>query len=680
LAGRNIGSAMFRRNYLTSFIRSLAILLFLILICIFTVNKIHDFDIWYHLSAGKYIVQNQRIPSQDFFSYTAVNHLWIDLHWLFQVLLFTVYENLGVNGLTLLNSIIIIFAFIFLSQVHYRKDNFNTVLSICLLVILSGHGRFMVRPEIFSLLFIALYLFVLYEYKYENRNHTIWLLPILQLLWVNMQGLFILGLVLIYGYLFGELICWKIKLPFQWNNEFTIKEKKYWKLLLVGILSLVVCFINPYGFKGALFPFTLFSNIGTKTNIFAQTIHEFQRPFAIQGWNLKIFFYKILLFTSFFTCFLNIIRLDLSHFMIYCSFLYLSTLAVRNITLFGFVAAPLMVANLKDFFRTRRLSISNSNTWKNLGGLILSILIVFIIVGVSRAKSYREKIGFGIMSLHYPKKMCDFMEENKIFGNIFNEQAIGGYLIWRLYPRNRVFIDGRLEVYGKNINALYQEVFRDYSLWNRLIEPYKINCVALAYRLNFPKEFLHKLDEDKEWNPIYVDEVALLFLRNIPRNNTIIRKVTEEFKTPYFHHFRAELFKELELKNWAIREYQKIIRFEPDDIPAHNNLGTLYIEKGDNEKALKEFEEVLRINPNLVAAINNLGIVYRELERYEEAVNVYKRGLEISPQTPQLHFNLGVTYEKMGQFDKSVTEYQKTLTIDPNYAEARKRMEKLMKF
>ena len=675
-------------------IRRITIFFLFAFIFALTCHVLTDFDIWWHLRAGKYIVENHHILKEDIFSYTAEGRPWIDLHWLFQVVSFSIYDILGVNGLIILNVIVSLIAFIFLFRIGYTKGNFVISVACFILGVVAASNRFVSRPEIFTLLFVAIYLFVLHRYKYENRNY-IWTLPILQVLWVNMHALSIIGIGIVFAYLLGEAVSWKAGLPFVKSGEFTIKGRRYYKLLLVGVLMVLACFINPYGFKGVLFPFVLFTRIGTSTNIYAQSIIEFQRTFSVHPVPYDIFYYKILLLLSVITFLVNIKRTDLSKILIYTAFLYLSLLARRNVAIFVLAATPFMVSNVNETLSSlklrerAKLKLLPTTVLKRWTAVALCLFMVFSIWNVASNRFYlRMRIpaswGFGVNELFYPRRACDFVEENGISGPIFNNLGAGGYLIWRFYPSRKVFIDGRLEVYDTTHYALYQRTLSDEEVWKQVVNHYDINCVILSHILPGISDMIRRLSSDKNWKLIYYDDVAAVFLRNLPRNQRIIQMGQQDSTlsdggTYFSCLYRGDFFSTIGLSERAIKEYEKAIELYPRCVVAHNNLGNLYLAKGWYEKALKEFKQALKENKGFVEVYNNIGLAYLNLGKYEEAIAAYRKALKISPQTPQLHLNLGAVYEEQGLIEEAIEEYRKALALKPNYEKARKNIEDLLK-
>jgi len=221
-------------------------------------------DIWWHLRTGDLIRAEGTVPRTDWYTYTVPDHEWVDLHWGFQVAASWLYERAEVNGLILAKCAISTLAVGLL--ITSRKRSWPLwVMALAWLpgLVLLG-GRMYVRPETVSLLFIAGYLAILF--RWQRWPWLGLLLPVLQALWVNVQGLFIFG-----PFFVGLALVDAAIRP----NAFAPERRRWWKIALtVAVLTGLACLVNPYGFRGALFPITdlLFGTMSH--DIFKQEIAE----------------------------------------------------------------------------------------------------------------------------------------------------------------------------------------------------------------------------------------------------------------------------------------------------------------------------------------------------------------------------------------------------------------------
>jgi hypothetical protein len=111
---------------------------------------------------------------------------------------------------------------------------------------------------------------------------------------------------------------------------------------------------------------------------------------------------------------------------------------------------------------------------------------------------------------NFPKKAVDFLITHPEKGNLFNKYCWGGYLIWR---GRKVFIDGRLDVYGEEFMREYIQVEKGKKNWKKILEKYKIK-VILWPRGGFLPTLLK---ESSEWQIIYEDEIAIIFQKNLTK-------------------------------------------------------------------------------------------------------------------------------------------------------------------
>ena len=131
--------------------------------------------------------------------------------------------------------------------------------------------RFGPRPEMFSFLLIAAFLGVLL--RVDGRPELAWVLPALQVFWVNVHALFVLGPVIMACYLADRLIR-----GFKGGIDGPAGRAWWRHVGPAGVLLMLACLLNPYGVQGALFPGQLFGKIASVSNPYKTYIAEFMSP------------------------------------------------------------------------------------------------------------------------------------------------------------------------------------------------------------------------------------------------------------------------------------------------------------------------------------------------------------------------------------------------------------------
>ena len=117
-------------------------------------------------------------------------------------------------------------------------------------------------------------------------------------------------------------------------------------------------------------------------------------------------------------------------------------------------------------------------------------------------------------------------------------------------------------------------------------------------------------------------------------------------------------------------DYKKIIKAQPQNIIANNNLASLKNIKKNYKTSLHILENVLKINPNYVDALNNKGIALMGLKHFDEALNVYNKILEIKPDFLNATNNIANCFKLIGNYEDAIEYYQRAIKIKPDYIEA----------
>ena len=228
------------------------VVFFLGLTFLLGVFPLNDTDFWWHLRTGDLIRQTGRWPRTDWYTFGAAGHPWIDLHWGFQVGLSWLYSLGGVDATNLAKCVVTTAAVaILLSSRRSSWPLWVMTLAWLPALLLLG-GRMYVRPETMTLLYLAIDLAILF--RIDLRPRLAWGLPIVQVFWVNTQGLFVLGPIVIGMALVDATTR---------RGAFSPERKAWWGTILAATLATgVACLANPYGIFGALFPLQLMETMG----------------------------------------------------------------------------------------------------------------------------------------------------------------------------------------------------------------------------------------------------------------------------------------------------------------------------------------------------------------------------------------------------------------------------------
>jgi hypothetical protein len=496
-------------------IPSIADLFFVILLVVLSFNLgqflLGDCDTGYHVRAGEYILETLSIPRMDMFSFLDPPPAWTAHEWLSEIIMALAHDALGLTG------IVIFFAFI-LSTTYYlhfkflQKESNHILLltGMALLVIASSVIHFLARPHLFSLLFVVIWYFVLDSYQYRNRNY-LYFLPLLMVIWVNLHGAFIIGFVLLGTYFIGNIIYYFFNKDVK-KDTHTSKAKAFF---VVGIVCLAASLINPYGYHILLFPFDFVTN-----QYILAHVREFQ---AANFQDFHVYKYLFLIMLA--VLMTSRLRLNLIELILVLGFTCMSLYSARNIPMFTIILAPILIRRLDDMTRqsnNRLISFLNNRssnfmeTERKTKGFLWPALALCLVIFVAAAGGVKHSFDPEVK----PVAAVEFLKNEHITGNMFNDDEIGDYIIYAAYPQYRVFFDGRNDMYGLEHMQDYLRVLRLGYEWQDVLEKYDIQWIFF----NADSLLSRYLLEREDWHLIYADQVAHIYVRDIPEYEYLIEK------------------------------------------------------------------------------------------------------------------------------------------------------------
>ena len=450
-------------------------------------------DIWLHLKTGEIIFSERAIPHHDIYSFTAFGNTWICHSWLSQLTLFLIHRHFSTGGLIAFILALTIATVCFCFAVCRLRRVSETVSSFLLLLMaFSNWTMFIARPHLFSYLFLSIYLYILEGYRLRKKN-LIFFIPVLQIFWCNLHA----------GSLLGILILIIYALALQFERKTFDKQ-----IIFITFLSVIASLINPNGFHLYTYVMGL-----SRSNVFSSLIYEWRSPFsALWVDYIFVYFFSEWFFITIFALLMKLKRKAWLDSILICLFLYLSSRAVRHIALAMIFLLPTIGGEITNFIRycRERWDIALLGT---VTKLVFSLCLLYMtfhiaIYGLSSKKGSKAcKIGMK-MGWDMPEKAVDYLLENNLPGEIFNSYDYGAYLIYRLYPERKVYIDGRIAMYGEK---LAKELFglSDVKM-DEILEKYGINTALISYR--DPKR-LHIYFMKRDFAPVYSDKYVRIYTR-----------------------------------------------------------------------------------------------------------------------------------------------------------------------
>lgn len=476
-----------------------------------------DGDVWWHLAAGREMVAARSLLFSDPFSLSAAGRPWIDVHWLFQLAVFAVYSRAGLLGLVLTKCALIGTGAVLASLAlpggrSWARPLFATLLFASLF---AARSLLLVRPVIGSLVLLAAYGLLLERFRQRGRAWPLVLLPLLQVIWANLQGLSALGPALVGAYALGA----GVAALFDGRSPWLARElgrglsKSRYVGLLAGAFSacLLAGCATPFGWRAVTFPSLLLGRLlPTAENVFSQSIAENVPPFVLEQQTGEFWHFKWMLLALAVTLLLAGRRVRLSHLLILGGFLALALIANRNVLLLYWVATPIAALYLAP--RLRVLAVRMGRAGRPV--LRLANAGAFIAVSCLCARAVAAEPSLGEPSaFRAPVESARLLAQLPP-GPIFNADHQGGYLIWQLYPRFRPYMDTRLvlRTAGEYTEYLglsdYPERFAKFQARSQF--RYVLLPVAFPERY---QGLIAELYASSEWRLLFTDGSEVLFGR-----------------------------------------------------------------------------------------------------------------------------------------------------------------------
>lgn len=481
---------------------------FLILFSFHTIN-LPTADIGRHIVNGdvflhsaKYSIDKSDILHTNFFSYTYPDFPFVNHHWLSGIGTYLIYSIFGFSGLSLVYFLSILGGFIFMLAAIRREADLSSMIFASVLLVPLIASRVEVRPEGLSYFLLGVFFFILYRYCKGSISHRfLWFLPALMLPWANSHIYFIFGPFLIGMFFLETLILRHLE-----------KAKK---LAIILGASLAAMCITPYGIQGALYPFTIFRNYGYRI-VENQSISFLENLSLI---NPEFLWYKIaLLLVLASSIFIFIKKRDAFAWaltFLALAFAVLGYLGIRYIPLFALFSLPLLAYNaaaIKKEFNMKYGAV---------------ICIIFLLTTFQFSERLPWNRNFGVDINEGVQAPIEFIKNNGIHGPFFNNYDIGGFMIFGLYPKERVFVDNRPEAYPREFfEKVYVPMQEDENMWREESDKNKFNAIFF-YRLDYTpaaQKFLIARVNDPLWAPVFVDDETIIFLLRKEKNKKIIEK------------------------------------------------------------------------------------------------------------------------------------------------------------
>ena len=453
-----------------------------------------DGDLPRHLLMGKYVLENRTVPTTELFIYPYIGQPYVPHEWLTDVLFYLIYSCWGWAGLVLLAAFLLAITFTLL----YRglADRLQIRLLIMILVAwgaIATSLNWAIRPHLISMCILSLWLMWADDLQ-RGKKFPVWLFPAVMLLWSNVHGEFIAGILVLAAYAFGWLVEYLFDRP---QTELNI-GKNIW---LAFILSTAASLLNPSGAGPWLSIFGFVNNDYLMSRMVEANAPNFQNP--------DMLVYFSLLAMSIVLLAIKNTRLSLGQGFLLAGFSVMSLMAIRNIHLYGIVA-PFVLADTLEGIRSypviNRLELAMENlegqskwfSWLGVAAITLSSLFI-IDHDAQGLYQLKEPV--------FPIRAVAWLERNPQQGNMFNDLNWGGYLGLHLWPDHLPFIDSMADTTGL-VTRNYESIMTLRAGWQELFKENEITWAIIPPKWELATELMAQ-----GWKTVYQDQTAVILIR-----------------------------------------------------------------------------------------------------------------------------------------------------------------------
>lgn len=482
-------------------------------VCVYAIRQA-DPDLFGYLAYGRFFLQHG-LNAPDPFAYTSTGFHWVAFEYLAQVVFWTIYSEFGPIGLIGLKCIVGGLAIYFLWLALRATTTKPIVLIPIFLLATSTVSRFFVfRPQLFTFMFFALFIAILFRFLVRG-SASLWVLPLVMLVWANAHGGFLAGLA---------AICLAIALRVSRNLlEPEVKGTPALQATTPLWLTLAACLaitaINPQGVR-------LWQYVST------EILHDTNRTYIAEwqplGWDrdpwsaAAVAFMTAVLLIVGFTAQLSNKRVAGSPPWLWivsaAPAIGLATLSVRHVPLAALWSAPVITLLAASIWNSPRASAFGP-VWAIVSGCTLVPIVITLNYVIASPQPVIATDGKLLGEMH-PCTAVAFMKETRLKGNLYLPLWWGSFVTWEMYPDIRVSMDGRnislfpAEMVAENLRLYSNDVTRD-----DLKAPGRYDSDFLLVPAHRP--VLEMVRGDREWREVFRDSQSSIFVRNGPAHEGV---------------------------------------------------------------------------------------------------------------------------------------------------------------
>ncbi len=600
-------------------------LLFLIVLFFVSQLPLRDFDIWFHIKSGELFVKQGYLSTIETFSYSAAGREWTTFEWLFQIISYFI-SQIGLWAIPPFISVFVVIGCYFLLRI---MSNIYRIPLIPRLVLafafwVSTYEFNTARPHTIAYTFLIIVLYTILARIHLNKR-WVWWTPLLTLIWSNIHSTGFLS--------WGFMLAFGLVAMLQWS---TTKQSSYKQtardLLMIAAINAGVTLLPPMG----LADYRLLWRFFRQREFLGYFIAEWGPP-SDNPFGLKIYTTSIIV-TLLLSIFISIRDHKIIQNLTGIPFIVMAIggyTATRNIYLGTLGLVILFGSNIQamlDWFYLK------TRYWVTALFVIGFLIFYSWVYALKYDSIYRNR-------LFYPLQATEFIKSQNIAGNMFNDYNYGAYMLYRIYPTQKVFIDGRADVYeccemrdylklAEN-KRMEEPAYR--AFLNTMWDKYDISyAVIVTTKHNVMRRIATLLNTDADWALVFWDDDSQIFVRHDGKNTALIEQYGVKAATPYLRNPY-----QTGSESQALAEYLQMDNMAKS-ARTSNAIGFLMLKENKFDEAKKRFEEAISLDPTFESPYMNLAELAAKDGKLDEAITLYY-------QAQKRAFDRGLIYIRLGQ-------------------------------
>jgi hypothetical protein len=483
-------------------VRHLFIGAILLLALIPAIGPVSDPDFFWHLRVGQWILDHRAIPSHDLFTYTVSDHRFVAHEWLSEVIMAATTAVAGLGGVTLLFGVITWGAFVGLlrtARAGYVIAGLGLAFGFA-----AGNPIWGPRTQMITFAFTVALLLLLRRYRETHDRRWLYALPPLFLLWVNLHAGFTIGLIFLAITVVGEFLRNRLLHPTADDPGGGPVPMR--PLLAATALSALAVLLNP-------------NLAGIYVYAVQTQFSSAQQQLIVEWFSPNFHMPEMRAFEAMLLVIIVLLALSprkprLTDMLLLLLGLALALQSVRHIALFVAAATPIMIELGQaawDGHRDRLPRLREPRPNRVMGGINLVVLLAIAVLALGAHALPDLRSGFRSQAVTktFPVAATDFLATDLPPGHVFNQYGWGGYLVYRLWPQESVYIYGDAAVMGDQFLNEYQSVNVLHSDYRQVLDRRGVTWVI--YPTGDPLEVV--LRQSPDWRLVFQDKVASVLVR-----------------------------------------------------------------------------------------------------------------------------------------------------------------------